>query len=140
MNATSVITLMPNNKAELEKFVRLACNEIEFSDVPVTAWDVRLKFIEEAISRIRDHIKETVISEVEKHGGKDVNLHGVTFNVMTRRAYDYGQDKVISSLKEQIKERETLLRSLKCPIADTQTGEVIDPVPFKTSTFISIKL
>ena len=77
--------------------------------------------------------------EAEKYG-KNFEYMGTKVQLTERRTYDYSNDDTWSQINRSLKQREELLKYLTSPLADFETGEIINPVPYKVSSVISITL
>jgi hypothetical protein len=77
--------------------------------------------------------------EVEKYG-KSFEYMGARVQLTERRTYDYSMDDTWSQVNRYLKQREELLKYLTSPLADTETGEIINPVPYKITSVIMITL
>ena len=107
--------------------------EIEQADSYEQAWAFLSK-IELLCEEIKDKIKDGVIANVDK--GNDFAT-GVKMRVMERTQNSFKNDETWIRLNDMLKERESLLKSLKEPTTflDETTGEVtkLNP-PVKTTT------
>lgn len=96
----------------------------------------KIKAFEEFLKELKSLSKEEIVSEIQKYGKEGVG--GVKVKE-TGIKYDYEacNDIVYNRLKEQLKNREAMLKTIKEPKSeiDESTGEVyiISP-PIKTST------
>jgi hypothetical protein len=139
MNAMSVITLMPTKKEELKSFVVRASEEILSGDYNPLTVETYLKFVEDAVKEIRENIRQKVIDECMKYGKEDIVVNNCKVSLSQRKMYDYSGDAYIAKRKEEIKERENFLKTLEDPQINENTGEVSNPVPYKTSDIVTIK-
>jgi len=98
-----------------------------------------LKAMEEMIKMIKEGIAEQVLQEAEKYG-KSFEYMGARVQVTNRRTYDYSIDDTWAQINRSMKQREELLKYLIAPLADTETGEIINPVPYKITSIITIAL
>jgi hypothetical protein len=72
--------------------------------------------------------------------GKSFEYMGAKIQLTERRTYDYSLDDTWSQINRSLKQREELLKYLTAPLADTETGAIINPVPFKVNSIIMISL
>lgn len=95
--------------------------------------------MEDLIKKIKEGIADQVMLEAEKYG-KNFEYLGAKVQLMERRTYDYSNDDTWNQINRSLKQREELLKYLIAPLADTETGEIINPVPFKITSLITITL
>ena len=125
--------LVEYSKGEILNLADDVAKEIEQADSYEQAWAFLSK-IELLCEEIKDKIKDGVIANVDK--GNDFAT-GVKMRVMERTQNSFKNDETWIRLNDMLKERESLLKSLKEPTTflDETTGEVIklNP-PVKTTT------
>jgi len=125
--------LVEYSKCEILNLADDVAKEIEQADSYEQAWAFLSK-IELLCEEIKDKIKDGVIANVDK--GNDFAT-GVKMRVMERTQNSFKNDETWIRLNDMLKERESLLKSLKEPTTflDETTGEVIklNP-PIKTTT------
>lgn len=152
MNALAAITLLPQTKAQINNFVRIAKNEILSGDYNPLEINLRFKAIEEVIKAIRtdDEIKEMVILEAEKYPEKTVNVFGCEVQKRNNSTYNfkYCNDSELEKLQtiadeanKNLKDRQELLKMLKPnQLANPETGEMIQPPLVSTKTILAVKI
>jgi transcriptional regulator of aromatic amino acid metabolism len=151
--AIAQFTYLPATKAERETFVQMCVDEITSGERNPLQLEIMLKNLEETVNAIRKHpdVKEAIQAEAEKYTEKTFKVFGCSVTKTQRTSYDFTQcsDSVWEKLNtqkqsvaEQLKERENFLKNIKpgMGIADTETGEVINPPHTSTSEFLTIKL
>lgn len=125
--------LVEYSKGEILNLADDVAKEIEQADSYEQAWAFLSK-IELLCEEIKDKIKDGVIANVDK--GNDFAT-GVKMRVMERTQNSFKNDETWIRLNDMLKERESLLKSLKEPTTflDETTGEVtkLNP-PVKTTT------
>lgn len=125
--------LVEYSKGEILNLADDVAKEIEQADSYEQAWAFLSK-IELLCEEIKDKIKDGVIANVDK--GNDFAT-GVKMRVMERTQNSFKNDETWIRLNDMLKERESLLKSLKEPTTflDETTGEVtkLNP-PIKTTT------
>ena len=125
--------LVEYSKGEILNLADDVAKEIEQADSYEQAWAFLSK-IELLCEEIKDKIKDGVIANVDKGNGFAT---GVKMRVMERTQNSFKNDETWIRLNDMLKERESLLKSLKEPTTflDEITGEVIklNP-PIKTTT------
>lgn len=140
MNAIAELQRLPETKAQRETFV-LACVEEILSGVhnPLDV-ELLLKNLEETIKSIRanEQVKEAILFELNKYAEKTIDYGIATITKKQAVSYDYSNDAIWNELKEKIKERESLLKTIKEPVADTTTGAIIEPALKKSTDTYSI--
>ncbi len=151
-DAIAQFTYLPATKAERETFVALCVDEVLSGHRNPLELEVMLKNLEETINAIRKHpeVKEYVREEAEKYSEKTFKAFGVTITKTARSTYDFSgcNDSAWNDLKQkeatlkaEIKERETFLKSIKpgMNIADSETGEILLPPATSTTESLTIK-
>lgn len=125
--------LVEYSKGEILNLADDVAKEIEQADSYEQAWAFLSK-IELLCEEVKNKIKDGVIANVDK--GNDFAT-GVKMRVMERTQNSFKNDETWIRLNDMLKERESLLKSLKEPTTflDETTGEVIklNP-PIKTTT------
>lgn len=138
-NALSVITEFNLTRTQIENYVQKALEQIDTGLYNPLSIHLCLKAMEELIKKIKEGISEQVLQEAEKYG-KSFDYMGARVQLTERRTYDYSKDDAWSQISRSLKQREELLKYLTAPLADTETGELINPIPFKTTSIITISL
>lgn len=88
---------------------------------------IALRNLYKAVSIALERIKGDAIIEVDKLEKGGNRVLGVNVSVVGgRRTWNYSEDKVWSDLKEKIKAREEMLKSLKEPMSDMD-GVISNP-------------
>ena len=110
---------------------------------------VKAEALVQLLESIRAELKEDVINQLDLHPqGKAIVLDAEVARIESGVKYAYDGDytwqklnQEVESVKYKLKERETLLKTIKEPLVDPETGELIYPAPkFSTTTFkISLK-
>ena len=110
---------------------------------------VKSEALQQLLDGIRAELKEDVIAELDKYPQGKADVLGAELSKMEsgiKYAYDgdYTWQKLnqeVEAVKYKLKEREALLKAIKEPLVDPETGEIIYPAPkYSTTTFkISLK-
>jgi transcriptional regulator of heat shock response len=102
---------------------------------------IRLKSMEEVIKKVKSKVEDEAINEAYKYGKGEHEAYGVKFQSNEgRRTFDFSGDAEYLRLKEELKEREAMLKALPYEMVDPETGEVATPPNIKYSkSSISIK-
>ncbi len=138
-NALSFITEFNLTRSQIDFFAQKALNEIDTGLYNPLSIQLCLKAMEDLIKKIKEGIAEPVIMEAEKYG-KSFEYMGAKIQLSQRRTFDYSIDDTWSQINRSLKQREELLKYLTSPMADAETGELITPIPFKTTPIITISL
>ena len=148
MNALNQLSNLPERKEQIKTFSDAGIEEILNGNYSALAFKVRADFIRKALDRIEDHaaVKDLILLEGKKYEGQEVM--GATIRTQTRKTYDFSTCNDLKHgrlsveavfIKDAIKAREAFLKAFFAPMADPETGEVINPPNFKTSEFLVIK-
>jgi len=110
---------------------------------------VKAEALVQLLEGIRAELKEDVINQLDLHPqGKAIVLDAEISRIESGVKYAYDGDHTwlkynqeLEAIKFKQKERESLLKTIKEPLVDPETGEMIYPAPkFSTTTFkISLK-
>ena len=138
-NALSFITEFNLTKTQIDFFAQKALNEIDTGLYNPLSIHLCLKAMQELIKKIMEGISEQVMVEAEKYG-KSFEYMGAKVQLSERHTYDYSLDDTWSQINRSLKQREELLKYLTTPLADTETGEIINPVLYKITSVITIAL
>lgn len=140
MNAIAELQRLPENKAQRESFVNACVNEILSGIHNPLNVEILLKNLEETIKAIRANkqVKEAVLLELNKYAEKTIDYGVAIISKKQSVSYDYSNDAVWNDLNAKIKERETLLKAIKEPLADANSGEMIEPALKKSTDTYSI--
>lgn len=149
MNTTSVLSLFPETKASVKSFVERIKSEVLSGEKDPLEFSVIFKSLEEIVKELRSDkdIKETILDEAAKYGNKTFEAKGAKFTIRDSARYDYSSDEKwrelnaeVTKLKEKIKKREEMLKSLTDEVADPETGEIIYPAVKYSTTSVSVTL
>jgi hypothetical protein len=147
MYAIAELSNLPETKEQIRSFVEAAINEVLSGDRNPLELDLRLKALEELVKNIRkdDKVKAAILNELNKYAERLVVYRGVHFQKKSLSKYDYTSDSrwceldaEIKALSEKKKEREEFLRTLREPMADMETGEIIQPIYCKSEETYSV--
>lgn len=150
MNVISTINLLPSNKAEIEDFANQIINHFDNDDSQILNFKVQAKCFSEIIKKVESNpfVKKWMIDKLEKEN-PDYSINGNKISKGTKPTYDYSacnDSKIndlynkLKELKEEIKERETVLKAHKSEWVDAETGEVINPPLVSKTDYLIIKL
>mgnify|MGYP007068293312 CR=1 FL=1 len=109
-----------------------------------------MSIIADTLNEIKESntLKQAVLSELSKYGKEGMKLNGCTLTIGSRRNFDFSQckfekyDTLKASIKEATtrqKEYEIMLKSLSMPVADPDTGEMINPPAYTTTEYVIVK-
>jgi len=139
---------MPQSKTEIAAYVSQVKEQILGGYIDGCETAIMLKSLEDTIKALRgdEDIKRFIMQEAEKYG-KSFEFKGAKFSISGRKTFDFVDDSEwfilntqIEELKAKQKERETFLKAVTKPVADPETGEIINPVPYTQLDIISITL
>ena len=101
--------------------------------------EMKLRALEDISKKIRAdiRIKNAVYDEAMNYNGQQYLEHEI--KITTRKTADYKEDEEWTLLKAKVKAREVFLKSLKEPIIDKDTGEMIQPARYNVSEIINFK-
>ncbi len=101
--------------------------------------EMKLRALEDISKKIRAdiRIKNAVYDEALNYNGQQYLEHEI--KITTRKTADYKDDEEWTLLKAKVKAREVFLKSLKEPIIDKDTGEMIQPARYNVSEIVNFK-
>ena len=148
MNALNQLTNLPERKEQIKTFAAAGIDEILNGNYSALEFKMRADFIRKALDQIEAHaaVKDLILLEGKKYEGQD--YFGCQIKSQSRKTYDFNAcndseytnlSKYIESLKTQLKAREAFLKALPAPMADPETGNIINPPTFTSSEFLVIK-
>ena len=142
------INQMPRSKREIEAYVSNLKEMILSGNINGIEAAIFLKSMDEMIKQLKDDsdIKRMIISEVEKYG-KSAEFDGTKITLSERKSYSFDSDSEWEQLEEEIiilknrqKMREAFLKVITKPVADPETGEIINPMPCQSTTVTTVSL
>ena len=142
MNTLSILNLMPSTKSEVSKFIGLLTNEILGSD-PLNA-AIQISALEKIVKTLRadPEIREMIVEELEKYNGKVVFQGNEIERAETGTKYDFQGDHVLQdldqqmlSIKNSIKERQSILKALKKSAYDEDGIEMKPAIKSSTTNY-----
>lgn len=147
LSASSVLTLCPSTKQQIQVFADQIINEVTEGNSNPLSVHLQIIALEKTLEVIKSGIRDHVLTEAEKYGQKSFEFLGNKVEIReVGTKYDFKgcSDPVwnriqesIAELKEAMKEREMLLKSIHktTSIVDEETGEIAEIHPcHKTST------
>lgn len=87
---------------------------------------------------LEKELQEEIMAEANKYPGNQFTYMGLEFVKGSKSTYII-EDTKLEQLKEQVKNREKLIKSLKEPVVDPETGEFINPPIIKKTDYVYIK-
>ena len=151
--AKQFLSQIPATKEAIKELSTIIVKSVLEGEENPLEVDIRLRYMEELVGGIRSHglMKREVFTEAEKYPEKTFDAYGATITKTSRTTYTYKScgDPVWDDLNEQIlalsdqrKRRETFLKGLidNEPVANTETGEVINPPLKETSDSLRVTL
>lgn len=98
---------------------------------------IKLKALKNFTDTLLKEMESEIVDESEKYSKIDSTLLGCSFQLTSAPSrYDYSHDEKWTKLKEDIKEREEMLKGANGKTADTDTGEIIKPAIKKEGKYI----
>jgi hypothetical protein len=142
MSALAYLKQLPETKEQITLFTTKAINEILSGVHNPLSVDVMLKAMEETIKIIRKNaeVKEYILAEVNRYGEKSFDFGTARITKKDAVTYKYDHCSKWVELKSQLQELEATMKSIKTPVADTETGLIIDPAIKKSTETYSITL
>lgn len=99
----------------------------------------KLNELKKSIDELRKEIYDHTIEEAEKYDKReDIIRNGYKISIQSRARYSYSQDDTYSLLKKKQKHRKDMIKQATEKgesITDPETGELIEPVELKYSTY-----
>lgn len=136
MEALSLLNNLPISKVGVEEIVNTAIESILSGKQNPLDIAIKLKAMEDIIKAIRANqdVKDFTLDTAEKTGSKSFDFNGARITIADTTKYDYSGDSYWNRLVNEIelktlhrKGREKLLQDLTAPVADPETGELINP-------------
>ena len=126
------------NAIAKEDVINNVIGEVLEGNINPLELEMKLRALEDISKKIRAdiRIKNAVYDEAMKHDGQQYMEHEV--KITTRKNADYKDDEEWTLLKAKVKAREVFLKSLKEPIIDKDTGEMIQPAKYRVSEIINL--
>ena len=142
----NLLANVPLTKEGLAQLATLIVRSVLDGDKNALEVDVQLRYMAELVDMIRKHasMKREVRDEADKYPEKTFDAYGATVTKTQRTVFTYTgcNDSLwyditgkIAELKDQLKRRETFLKSLggDATAVNEDTGELIEP-PLKESS------
>jgi hypothetical protein len=124
-------------------------SKMENEDIDEMQLAIYLKSMQDIIDSVKKDRRYTdrVLSTISSLGDDDKCHYGAMFSVGSRRKYEYDDSKLNelklreTMAKDEVKNRKKLLESMKEPVIDSTTGELMKPAALMSSgRFVTIKL
>lgn len=151
-NALSVFSQLPENKAQIESFIRVAKSEILSGEYDPIKIEIQLKIMEELITGLRkdSEVRTQLLTELDKYNEKTIAIYGSEITKSNRTTMDYStcNDTKLQDLQfiaedanAKLKQRQEMLKNIE-PLSavDPDTGEYLCPPSKKVTEVISIKI
>lgn len=143
------LTSIEPSKFSIELLKQTIVNHFRESGESPLEMLVKSEALTQLLEGIKAELKADVISELDKYPQGKAEVLGAELAKMesgVKYAYDgdYTWTKLnqeVEAVKYKMKEREALLKTIKEPLVDPETGELVHPAPkYSTTTFkISLK-
>jgi len=147
MTPMAVISLAPSTKEQAADFTQKLISKVESGEENPLSLAVKMNAFIKSLESVKKAIDDSILREAEKYGAKSFDAFGAEITISELGTkYDYSicgdsewqmLNQQLDSLKESIKQREKVLKSLTKPmtVVNELSGEIetINP-PIKTST------
>lgn len=138
--AISTIKQFNLSKDQIEQFASQVLNDVFYHDGDILSTAICLRAMEDVIKKVRSGVGEMITEEAEKYAEKTFDYKGAKFTKTNRTTYNYSESAKWNELNEKKKELESLMKTIKEPVADTETGELIYPAQSKITESVSITI
>lgn len=136
--AISIINIMPDTKRGIQLFVDKVLAEIEPREaLPLLA---KLTAMSEIIDKVKDGIKDQLMDEADLTAEKSFTIDRVRYEKKSRVVHHFHNCEAHEALKSQLKALEDLMKTIKEPVANTDTGEIIPPSLKSYTDYIAVSL
>ena len=127
------------NAIAKEDVINNVIGEVLEGNINPLELEMKLRALEDISKKIRAdiRIKNAVYDEALNYNGQQYMEHEV--KITTRKTADYKDDEEWVLLRAKVKSREMFLKSLKAPVLDKDTGEMIQPARYNVSEIINFK-
>jgi hypothetical protein len=135
-SAMSTLNRMPSNKSEVIHFTSLIkASIIDGNQDPIKA-AIQIAALEKVVKAVRADadIRNTIMSELEKHGKSSIHLGNELSLCETGIKWRYANDETLINLEaekkaidDKIKARQKMLQALDRSVADPESGEMLMP-------------
>ena len=151
-SALAILKQMPENKAQIESFIRSAKSEILSGFYNPIQVEIQLKIMEELIAGLRkdSDIRNQLLTELDRYTEKTIAVFGSEITKSNRTSYDYStcNDSDLQTLQAQadelnakIKKRQEMLKFIEpCTVVNPETGEYLQPPAKKVTEVVTIKI
>lgn len=150
-SAISQLSYLPETRQQIQSFVRSAKAEILDGQWSAQELLYKKKMIDETLKQLFDdnEVKKYLMDEVEKFGKEGIGYQDAKIEIKSKRTFDFSKcgdsnyeksKSEFDTLKKQISEREKFLKMLQKPIADPESGEMIQPPSFTTTDYFNVTL
>jgi len=148
--AVSTLSILPSTREQQHNFANKMIEELLNGEYDILKVWQQMSIIADTLNEIKESntLKQAVLSELSKYGKEGMKLNGCTLTIGSRRNFDFSQckfekyDTLKASIKEATtrqKEYEIMLKSLSMPVADPDTGEMINPPAYTTTEYVIVK-
>ena len=136
--AISYITVIPDTQKGINLFVEKVLSEVESRQA--LSLLVKLTAMEKIIEGVKEGIKDQILDEADLGGEKVFTVDGVRFEKRTRTTHHYHNCQLHEELKGRLKKLEDVMKAIQAPIADVDTGEIIEPSLKSFSDYVAVTL
>jgi len=134
----STITVLPVTKSEKENYIQNVVNEfnnLEYYEQNELVQRIKIACeVFEGILKNPD-VKGAIVSNMENNR---LTTQLGTIERTERKSWKY-DCQLHTELKEKITKLETIMKTIEAPIADADTGEIIEPANYTTTEVITFR-
>ena len=123
---------MPETPEQVKSFIAKVCEEALDGWTDLDKFGYQLLLMEQAIKGIKENLRGHILDEVYKNPESKLQP-------ASRRTYNYKNDSRWTELNKALKDHEAMLKALKKPVFDEDTGEEYLPPLVSTSEYFKIK-
>jgi hypothetical protein len=150
MKALSTLTVLPETRQQQHAFANKAIEELMNGDYDLVKMWMQFTIIADTLDEIKksETFRQAVVSRLAMYGKEGAEINGCTITLSERKNFDFSncnhqalnESKLaIEFHKAKIKEIETFLKALKVPVADTETGDVIEPPTYTVTEIVTVR-
>lgn len=139
-NAVQLVQMFGISKSQIEEVSEVIATSIKEGEEDPLLMLANLKAMETLITSVKKKITDVVDDSINEYPEKSFIKHGVRFTKGNRKSYDYSVNQAWVEVNAKKKGIEAFMKVLTTPVADPDSGEIINPPPFKSSEFVTITL
>lgn len=136
------LNVVPQTKSEVSAIASSVVDKIcEEGTVNVLDAEIMLKQLQNVIECIRsnENYKNSLEKELGRYNEDKFTYQRFSFSKSKKTTYDYKGDSTWRELDAKRKSREELLKTIKEPMGDTNTGEMVYPAIKNITNYVTLK-